>query len=301
MRSSSIAVSSRYASVNGDVSSLHGLSDMQFIISHKLEKYNLVFNAGLNIPSGKTKLNTDEFITSRIISQNLFNLKTPNFGQGMNVFLGATWTYPPSDKLVLGTGLSYQIKSKYQPLDTVSMKYQPSNEVSATAGFDYKFNEFSTLTTDITAVFYGSDKVDNVKIFSAGDRAVFSSVYKKFFGYNLLSVLLVYRFISSDKLAVNNPFIENEKFNPNQFYMGTVFTHRISGNVILKYGAALSLFEKTASPFSGYTLFNISLSPEFKLSPEIRIPVILSFASGSAKDKPGIKNYEIGAGIKISL
>lgn len=300
-RNTNISAASRYASVSGDIKKLKGFSDMQLFGSHRFQEYNLTLNAGLNIPSGKTKLDQDEFFTSRLISQNLFNLNTSNFGQGLNAFLGATYTIPLSDVFVIGAGVSYQIKTEYQPTSLIDQKYQPSNEISFTTGFDVKLSESSVFTADVTGIFYGNDKVDGEEIFSAGNRFVFNSIYKQYFGFDLFSVVILYRYIGAGEYELNNSLVESEKINPNQFLTGLSYNHRVSPVFSLKYGFAFNIYEKTAVLLSGYNLFELSLAPEFKISSSVSIPAILRYSHGSANDKPDLNSYEVGAGIKISL
>lgn len=297
----SIGIVTRYASVSGDLSKLSGLSDMQLILKQRLPDQNLTFEGGINIPTGKTKLKPDEFITSRIISQELFGLRTSNFGQGFNAFLGLTWLHPFSDKVVIGTGISYQIKTEYQPLSDSQVKYTPSNEISLTAGLDIKLSETQTLTGDFTGIFYGSDKLNNKEIFSSGNRLIFNSMYRQFFGFNFLSVYLLYRNVALDKLEGDNALLENEKITPNEVYAGISFNQRFSSNLSLGYGVFAGIYEKTAGYFSGYTIYGLNLSPQITISPSVSIPIQLKYAIGSAKDKTDLTNYEIGAGIKFSF
>ncbi len=300
LENTSLGLVTRYASVGGDVSSLSGLSDMQIIISQRIPDYNLILNGGVNIPSGKTKLNSDEFITSRIISQELFGLRTSNFGQGLNAFLGITWLHPISDQVVIGGGISYQVKSEYQPADT-SQKYSPSNEFSLTAGLDIKLSETQTVTGDLTGIFYGSDKVDGKAIFSSGNRIIFNSLYRQFFGFNYLSVYLLYRNVALDKLEGIYAVPDNEKTTPNQFYLGVSFNQRFNPGFSMGYGIFTSIYEKTAAYFSGYNLYGINISPQFTVSPSVSLPVFLKYAFGSADGKTNLTNFEINAGIKINL
>lgn len=291
----------RYASVSGDVSSLSGLSDSQLSINQKLPDYSIILNGGINIPSGTTKLSADEFITSRVISQDLFTMRTPNFGQGLNLFLGGTWAYPVSDKVVVGAGLSYQIKSEYQPIADTSLKYQPSNEISLTGGLDYKLNKTTTITGDMIGIFYGSDKIDGQKIFSSGNRYIITAMYKQFFGYNRLSVALQYRNLAIDKLEGSYAIIENEKYSPNQFYIGISFNQRFNSRVRIEYGVFGSFYEKTAAFFSGYNIFGINVTPVFRIAPGFSLPVYLKLAKGSASDKPDITKIVLGAGIRYGI
>lgn len=301
LKNTTVSLSSRYASVTGDVSELNGFPDAQIFISQKLTDYNIMFNAGINIPSGKTKLNEEEFVTSRIISQNIFNLKTSGFGQGLNVFFGASWTHPLSEKFVIGTGISYQIKNEYQPVSINPQKYQPSNEISVSAGVDIKLNETMTLAGDLTAIIYGKDKVDGKEIFSTGNRIIFNTLFRQYYGYHTLSFMLLYRAIGKGDYKDFNPLIESEKINPDHLYIGSVFNHRISSVTRISYGAAVNKYEKTDLFFSGYTFFELSLAPEFRVTRQIVIPLMLRYSIGSANEKPDLKNYELSTGIRIQL
>jgi hypothetical protein len=296
-----LSLVTRYASLSGDVDHLSGFSDSQISVTQKLPDYSLILNGGINIPSGKTKLTSNEFDASRIISQDIFTMKTPNFGQGLNLFLGGTYAYPLSAKAVIGGGISYQIKSEYQPLSDTSYKYQPSNEITLTGGLDYKLNEISTLTGDVTGIFYGSDKIDGKKIFSSGNRIVSRIMYRQYFGYNLLTAMLLYRNLALDKLEGNYAVVENEKYSPNQLYLGAFYNQRFNSRVRLEYGVFGSFYEKTSAYFSGYNIFGISISPVFRIAPKFSIPVYIKYAAGSASGKSDIQKYVIGAGINYNL
>jgi hypothetical protein len=301
LENTSVGLIARYASVTGDLNSLSGVSDMQFIVKQRLPDQNLIFEGGLNIPSGKTKLKPDEFLTSRIISQELFSLRTPNFGQGLNAFLGVTWLHPLSDVVVIGMGISYQVKSEYQPRSNPPVKYTPSNEISVTAGLDIKMSETQTITGDVTGIFYGSDKVDGKEIFSSGNRIIANAMYRQFFGFNFLSLYLLYRNVALDKLKGAYALLENDKITPNQAYLGVSFNQRFNSSFSLGYGLFTSIYESTAGYFSGYTLYGVNLSPQFTLSSSVSVPVQLKYALGSAKNKTDLTNYEISAGIKFNF
>lgn len=296
-----LGFSSQYAAVGGDVNKLSGLSDMQMLFSHYLENKIIGFQGGINIPSGKTKLSNDEFLTSRIISQNLFAVHTPNFGQGLNAFVGMTWTQPLSKSFVFGAGLSYQLKTEYQPLKDISEKYNPSNELSATGGFDVGISKTATITADVTGIFYGSDELDGKKVFKTGNRLISNLLYRQYFEHNILSLNLIYRHISVDEIEGSGPVLDEEKINPSQFYSAVSFNHRISTDFTINYGLFLILYEQTVTYFSGYTVFGIRLSPEFSVSPDIKIPVFIKVARGVHSDNLSLLNYQIGSGIKFNF
>ncbi|MGA9292605.1 MAG: hypothetical protein WCE54_06845 [Ignavibacteriaceae bacterium] len=301
----SISLRSKYAAVGGDLNSLNGLSDSQISLRHSLSKYNLILTAGINIPSGKTKLSANQFETVRFISQDLFGMRTPNFGEGTNVILGASWIHQLSDNYVAGLGASYQIKTEYQPLSGFSDKYKPANEISVTGGLDIKLSDTQTLTGDIMSVFFGNDKVNGNEVFSSGNMTVFDAVYKQYFGFNGLSAILLYSIVSekyygSDIFTDNiSSTLESLKLNPNKFYFGINFVQRFSVKYSLGYGIFTSIYEKTASFFSDYTVYGFNLNPDIKISSQLNIPVYLRYSRGSAPSKPDISSFSFGAGIGI--
>ena len=319
-RDSRISFATKYASVGGDLNKLNGFSDSQISFAQSLTKYNLILRLGINLPSGKTKLTTNQYQTLKIISQGLFGLRTPDFGQGTNFILGATWVHQVSDNFVIGLGLSYQIKTEYQPLQEYSWKYKPANEISVTGGFDLKFPGTQTLTGDATGIFYGNDKMNGNEVFSSGSRTLLDLMYKKYIGYNKFSAMLFYSIVSekyyfqnvfSDINILNNltpteiqllySQVDNVKLNPNRLYMRAAFDQRLTPSISMGYGLFASVFEKTVSFFSGYTVYGLMLTPDFKISPSVNIPLLLKYSRGSAANKPDLQNYTVGAGISLSL
>lgn len=298
-RNTRIALSTKYASVGGDIGSLSGFSDSQLLINHYFADRTFGFEGGVNIPSGKTKLSLDEFLTTTVISQSIFGLTTPSFGQGLNYFLGVTLAQPLSEYVVIGGALSYQIKSEYQPLDLVPVDYKPSNEISATGGIDIKLSEFSTLTGDVTGIFYSSDELNGIKVFTAGNRFIFNTIYRHYFGFDALSINLLYRLIALDKVEVLGNVLDFEKINPNQFYSAVSYFQKISSQFSLNYNVFISLFEKNAGPYSGYTMLGVRLSPEFRISPNVAIPLIFKYSTASAGGKATLTNFDIGTGVKL--
>lgn len=300
-QNTNLTFSSQYATVGGDLSKLSGISDMQLMFNHYFPNKIIGIQGGVNIPSGKTKLSDDEFSTSRVISQNLFALNTPNFGMGFNAFLGLTWTQPLSDVFVFGAGVSYQLKNEYQPLKNSDAKYNPSNEFSVTGGFDVNAGKTSTITADVTGIFYGSDELDGKKVFKAGNRIISHLQYNQYFEHNILSLNLTYRYSSVEELEGIGPVLDEEKINPSQFYTGVSFFHKINNDVSMNYGLFLIFYEETALYFSGYTVYGIRLSPEFSVSKNIKIPLFLKFALGSHSENLSLTNYQVGSGIKFSF
>ncbi len=302
-----LMLNTNYAATGGDLNSISGFSDTRISVKHNFSKYNLVLTAGVNIPSGKTKLSTDQFETLRFIGQDLFGMRTPNFGQGTNFILGASWVHELSDNYVVGLGLSYQVKSQYQPLKDFIDKYTPSNEISVTGGLDVKISNTQTVTGDIISVFYGSDKINGKEVFSSGYRMIFDLLYKQYFGFNRLSIVLLYSIISEEYYgqsvyadAISSTF-EDLKLNPNKFSIGVNYSQRFSSWFSLGYGIQTSFYENTSSFFSNYVLYGITVAPKLKVSSIVNLPVFIRYLIGSSSGKPGLSGFTLGTGITVNL
>ncbi|MFZ0455267.1 MAG: hypothetical protein WAM24_16105, partial [Ignavibacteriaceae bacterium] len=130
-------------------------------------------------------------------------------------------------------------------------------------------------------------------------------VYKQYFGFNGLSAILLYSIVSekyygSDIFTDNiSSTLESLKLNPNKFYFGINFVQRFSVKYSLGYGIFTSIYEKTASFFSDYTVYGFNLNPDIKISSQLNIPVYLRYSRGSAPSKPDISSFSFGAGIGI--
>jgi len=109
-RATRISLQSGYASSEVLENKISGLSDAQLSINHKLRKYNTALDLGINIPTGKEKIDAAKFPYSVLLSQDVFNMKMPILGQGTNIFAGITWANNISDNITIGLGASYQIK-----------------------------------------------------------------------------------------------------------------------------------------------------------------------------------------------
>jgi hypothetical protein len=296
-RNTNFNLVTRYSSVGGNAGNLRGFSDTQIAFNYKIPSYNLLIDAGISIPTGKTELTLDEYETSLLISQSVFALQTPGFGQGMNVFLGASYLISATKDVALGAGLSYQYRSEYRPLKDIEADYTPSDEITATAGIDIRLDKVSSLTGDLTGIFYGSDKLNDKKVFSAGRRILANVMYRRYFRFDVLTVTAAYRNGALDKLEGLPSPAENDKVNPDRFSLNAGYRQHVSSLLNLGYNIFFISFEETVLYYSGYNFFGAAFTPEFKLSPSVKIPLRIKYMSGSAEDKPSLNNFDIGAGI----
>lgn len=289
------------ASVNGDLPGLNGVTDTQLSMSYHLESMNLVFNVGLNLPSGKDELTVEEFQTSALLSLNQFNFTVPNFGQGLNVSPGISWALPLGDNFVVGLGASYQYKGKFKPIEDMIDLYTPGDEILFTSGFDIRLGPASSLSTDVIYTTYETDKIGGRPVFESGSRIVFSEQFYRYFGHNRLWLSGRYRSKSKNSYAVAGALLEEaEKTSPNQIEFLAHYTFRFNKIFSLGFMTNIRSFEKT-SVFPGIDLVGFGIAPKLSFSQTISIPFQLKYNYGMYKNQDILSGYEGGLGLEIRL
>jgi hypothetical protein len=300
-RNTRINLQSGYASSDVSETNISGISDAQLSVNYVVRKLNTAFDIGINLPTGKERIDEEKFPSSVLLSQDVFNMKIPLLGQGTNLFAGVTWANDVSDKIAIGIGASYLLKGKYNPLTNDTISYQPSNELLVTSGIDFKINSTTTLSGDVIGIFYGKDKINNYDAFSAGTKMIYSLLFRKYFGYNNLLILLRYRNSAVDKLNESPDVIVSEKINPNNFLAYINFRHYLSGSLSFYYSVEGRFYQKTAAPYSGYNVFGFGVISDIGLSSAFSLPVSVKYFIGNSKESSSIKGYEIGLGFTVNL
>ena len=161
-----LTVQTSHASTSGDVTSLNGLADAKLSLNYHIERPGLVLSCGISLPTGKSSLTQDEFETSLLISNEVFDLQIPNVGQGLTVQPSLAWATSLGDKFSIGAGASYHYRGKYKPLADYG-DYDPGDELLFTAGADVRLGETTILAADVVFTTYGADKLDGEAVFAS--------------------------------------------------------------------------------------------------------------------------------------
>ncbi len=308
-RKFNLSLRGNQANIAGDVNTLSGLSDTQLSCSYHLESAHLVFNVGLNLPSGKKELTDDEFSTSSQIAYSYFNFQVPGFGQGFNVSPGISWAAPISDKLVLGLGATYQLKGGFKPLAGMTDDYDPGDEILLTAGFDIKLAPTTTFATDFIYTIYSEDKIANRTVFDSGDKMMVSCQLRSYQKFNELFLLGRYRSKGKNSYDIFGIFQEEDmKTTPN--HLEIIGYYRIMINpqfYISILGEARKFFKVETIPtnagFMGIlnslepSIMGFGLSPEYSPTRNLKIPFRVKYFVGDFAGGTKINGIEVGLGI----
>lgn len=154
--------SNKLESSNTDYS-LSGLGDVRLQLNRSFNDDQLLLSVGVNLPTGKKKLNRDEeLLVLQMLTQNYLSFPMRRFGEGFgfNVLFGGARMI---GELRCGAGVMYQYNGEYEPYEGTG-KYDPGDFVSVNAGADWQKDDV-TLTGDVIFTSYMDDKLDGDKVF----------------------------------------------------------------------------------------------------------------------------------------
>ena len=294
-----VTLRSAHAVTAGDPASINGLSDTQLGGSYLWEKTGLMFSLGINLPSGKTELDTSEFRTSALISNTLFAMRVPGFGQGVRVNPGVIWAYPASANVVLGVGASYQYKAKFTPLSD-GREYEPGAELTFTGGADFRLSQSASLSADVVFTTYGKDKFAGAERFAAGSKIVGNLQFRNYFGYNEFYAYARYRSKAKNEVAVAGILVEEQdKTEPDQVELGVQLQLRLNERFSNRIMLEGRFFEETRGAYSGASMFGAGMIPEITLSRYFSLPFRIKYQFGSLPGGTSLSGFEAGLGLTL--
>jgi hypothetical protein len=289
------------AGTAGDVTDLNGLSDLLFAVNYYFDRPGLMVSCGVGLPTGKKELTQEEFETSILTSNEVFDLQAPGLGQGFVVHPGITWARSFSEKFSLGFGASFQYRGQYKPLEGYG-DYDPGEEILVTGGFDARLGENSSIAADVVFTSYGTDKLDGEDVFAAGSKISVNAQFRSYFGQNELTLGGRYRTRGKNEIAYAGMMeSENEKFTPDHVEFLAEYKMVLSDRVTLRAQTHARVYQESPSPFSGARLLGAGLLPEFRVSDSIIIPLRASFRTGKIKGDETLTGVEAGVGLVILL
>lgn len=294
----SLSLRSAYGAVSGDVTSLRGLTDVQLSGTYYIESADLVFNLGVGIPSGKKKLTFNEFLTSVLLASNTLRPLIPNFGTGLTLSPSIAWALPLSDEVVAGLGALVLYRGEFSPLaDTI--RYDPGEEVSFTAGIDLQLGESASLAADVVYSVYGTDKAFGRDLLTPGKKLLAALQFQHYFDADRLLFLLTFRTRAKAEFSNLIPQLAS-RTEPNQMELIGVYSAQFSKSFATQFLLEGRFFQTNSMPLSGFDLVGVGIMPEFKLSETVSLPLHAKLVYGSSAMSGTLRQIEAGLGIAIN-
>ena len=300
-RSMSLSLRSSGAGSGGDVPALRGLADLQAGWTYYWESINTIFTLGLNAPTGKRELSQEQFLTSVLFSNSLFNLQVPVLGQGLNVNPGVAWVFPLRDYLVLGIAAAFQYRGPYKPRDGLD-EYDPGEEITGSAGIDYRATENISLSLDFVFTHYTADKYGGADVYASGNSYWFNVQYKQFLREDELLVFVGYRTKSKGQTAGAAGLVdEKDRLEPGRLDVAAQYRQTFSQRFSLSYILEGRVFETTPALYAGAKVVGAGLAPTLTFSSGVFVPARVKVQFGKLKGGETITGIEGGIGVGFTL
>lgn len=146
---------------------LNGLSDVRFRISHRLSGDRWFLGAGLNLPTGKNKLDASENAVVNLLTENILGFPLQRTGVGLDTELSIAHAVNLSGNLGLGIGTNFILPGKFEYLANDSAQYQPG----ARFNFNVMLNAIGAPVKwriNVLTQFFANDKLDEQNFFKQG-------------------------------------------------------------------------------------------------------------------------------------
>ncbi len=278
----SMAMGPAFSTVESSGSAnLNGFSDTRFSGSYLFRNEKLLATFGLNLPSGKSALTSEELMVANILALHAFDFTSPILGQGLDVSAGMVSAFPVSG-MVAGLGAGFLLRGAFEPYENGGDRYNPGEEITLSASLDYPLGHRQKLMFDAGYTLYTADKVGGDKVFQAGNRLTLQAM-AWFPGANAGLLLLL-----RDRIRAKNSFSsgtdlipERQNSNGNEFEASATVTLPRGDYTTLRGVVEGRLYSNNAYEIGGATIggFGAGLSKTFTPHVSLELDARLYFGS----------------------
>lgn len=270
----------------GENHSLSGLSDLKWGGHYLAFNDRCLFTFGVNLPTGKHALESDEYAVASVLVIPAFNFRVPTLGQGFDVQAGVS-SAREMGEFVVGYGLSYLMKGAYKPFKGVDQSYNPGDELTLTVGAEKNltlFNKAMRVTGDAMYSIYFNDTWEGDDVFRSGNRLLIQLVSSFKMEPFDMTVFVRERIKGKNKTGAGELFeTERKSSNANQFEILGCGYYPYDKNIRLKGLVDFKLYSSNDYGTGGATLFGLGGGGQVRLSPQMVFNGDLRFYFGSIK------------------
>lgn len=276
-----------------------GLSDIKLGGHYLTKDNNYLITFGLNLPTGKNALDSEEYQIANVLTMPAFNFRVPSLGQGLDLQLGISTAKQMGD-YILGAGITYLYKGSYEPYANITGDYNPGDELSFTLGAerDVTFlNKKMKLTGDMMYSIYMKDEFEDVDRFKAGNRLLIQLMSQ--FNMDQINMVILLR----DRIRGKNERTtgtslepEKENSNANQFEIMAIGSYPYAEDLRIKGVLDIKLYSENDYGYGGATLLGLGGGGDYKFSSNLTITGDCRFYFGSIKT---ISNNASALGFKL--
>jgi hypothetical protein len=283
--------------------SMSGLSDLRLQINQSLAEDRILTSVGINLPTGKKKLNLiEERLVMNYLSQNYLSFPIRRLGEGigLNFLIGAA---AASGETRYGASVMFQLNGAYEAYEGDG-DYNPGEQLSISAGAETKLSDI-LLNANMIFSTYSVDKLDGNKIFKQSrqlDIVLGGSYSTKRYAISAGMRYLIRdrntRYVPDSTEAISDQL----KIFGNEFSFDTRFSWMPSEMWYIMPMMDLRVIAANEIDNGGSNIFGLGIETGRKLGKAIEAGVGLKYMTGSAGDgKFDLSGFQFSTSLTATL
>lgn len=148
---------------------LNGFSDSRFSGTYLFGEDKFMATFGINLPSGKNALKTDEFSVANILALRALDFQVPILGQGLDFSAGIVAAQQLGG-FVVALGAGYLMRGPFEPIENAVAAYNPGDEITISLGIDRAVSRKNKLMFSANYTIYGDDTIEKAAVFKSGNK-----------------------------------------------------------------------------------------------------------------------------------
>lgn len=289
--------------VTTQTASLQGFSDTRISGSYLFENEKVMATFGVNLPSGKSALNSEQYSVASVLASHVLDFRSPILGQGLDISAGVVMVQDYND-FIFGFGLGYLLRGAYQYYDGYEEKYNPGNEITFSGGVDYYIGRNNKLLIDLSYTIFGSDTEKEQRVFKAGNRLSFQAmaVFEQEITSYIISI--ADRIQGKNQMGMDKLAPERLNSNGNEFEITGMGLLNLNRATTLRGLVIGRVYSDNAYDMGGATVGGIGGGLTRNITPWLDADAEMRFYFGSlnaGSENVGLSGFHFFTGLKVIL
>lgn len=244
--------------------SLGGMSDVKWGGHYLAFNDRWLLTFGMNLPTGKSALETEEYSVASVLVLPAFNFRVPSLGQGFDAQVGLSTAWEMGS-MVVGAGVSFLMKGGFKPFRNYDESYNPGEEITLSMGID-----MGGVIADVLYTVYTDDTWGDEKVFRSGNRIILQILSSFQVGSFDVNLFMRDRIKAKNKTG-SGDFYETERknSNANQFEIQNYWYRSLGQSNRVKGILEFKLYSNSEYGTGGATLFGVGAGWQFSLSRQL--------------------------------
>jgi hypothetical protein len=290
----------------GNTVSITGLNDTQISLVKSFMEDKFLVGVGLNIPTGKTKLDQDQSGLGQLLTSEFLNIPSKTYGEGFGLYFETAYARELG-RLNVGVGAGYLLSTSYSPIEGVD-KYDPGDRLTIGANASLR-HQFGVGYLYAKHMLYGTSAQDGVDIYKNGPIAEIG--LGSSFGYERFQSDAGVRFVlrQTDSRYVDGGLVKLEHNNYGsdiRIYASLGYLHPSvgRGSVLLDFKrVGANDFAETDAEYHGKSnIAGIGIGYDRQATQAVSVSASFKSFGGSADDgNLDLSGIELSLGIRVTL